>query len=187
MFEMISQWDGTILHWIQSHLVVSQLTPFVRTITFLGNGAIVWIIICLVLCIHKKTRKAGFLALVSMLVTFLIVNVVIKNAVARIRPYDAYATISNLIGVQSDYSFPSGHSASSFAAAIVLFLQLPKKYSTYFLILAICISLSRLYVGVHYPSDVILGALLGLGIALLVIFTSQRIEKSRSGGEDGAK
>ena len=73
--------------------------------------------------------------------------------------------LTSLIGVQGDFSFPSGHTGSSFAAAVVLFYRMPKKYGIPALVLAVLISLSRVYVGVHYPTDILAGALIGAGIA----------------------
>lgn len=177
MIHYFSQLDSQILIWIQNNIVNPKLTPVITVITYLGNAAMIWIIIAIILAIHKKTRTTGILTMISLLITFLIVNVLLKNTVARVRPYDAYELIITLIGPQSDFSFPSGHTASSFAAAIVLFERLPKKYSFWFLILAVAISLSRLYLGVHYPSDVLGGAAMGTMIAIGVIIGGKRILK----------
>jgi undecaprenyl-diphosphatase len=87
----------------------------------------------------------------------------------RTRPYEAINQLTRLIEAQSDYSFPSGHSASSFAAAIILYKTLPKKYGILALVLAFLIAISRLYVGVHYPTDVLFGILSGTLIALFTI------------------
>ena len=88
--------------------------------------------------------------------------------------------LTRLIEKQSDYSFPSGHTAASFAAAVILFLQLPKKYGIPALILAVLISFSRLYLGVHYPTDVLAGAVSGTLIALAVHWIFEKKKEKHS-------
>lgn len=105
-------------------------------------------------------------------------NLFLKNVVARTRPYEVVEGLTRLIEKQSDYSFPSGHTAASFAAAVILFLQLPKKYGIPALILAVLISFSRLYLGVHYPTDVLAGAVSGTLIALAVHWIFGKKKKS---------
>ena len=93
--------------------------------------------------------------------TFLINNIILKNIIARTRPYEVVEGLNRIIGAQSDFSFPSGHSGASFAVAVVMFMEMPKKYGVPALIVATLIAFSRLYVGVHYPFDVIAGVLTG--------------------------
>ena len=171
--------DGEILLWIQMYIRHEVLTPIFTFITHLGDKGLFWIILSLLLLIKKSTRKTGFLSLLSLLVTFLIVNVCMKNGFARIRPYETLTDLLLLIEKQSDFSFPSGHSASSFASAIVLFKRLPKRYGIPILILAILIAFSRLYMGVHYPTDILAGILIGSIVALLIIFVNKRLEKRK--------
>ena len=92
----------------------------------------------------------------------------LKDLIGRTRPYEVFDGVQRLIGKQHDASFPSGHSASSFAAAMCIYLNGPKKYGIPALLLALLIALSRLYVGVHYPGDVIAGAIIGSLMAWLV-------------------
>lgn len=171
--------DGEILLWIQMYLRHEVLTPVLTFITHLGDKGLFWIVLSLLLLIKKSTRKTGFLSLLSLLITFLIVNVCMKNGFARIRPYETLTDLLFLIEKQSDFSFPSGHSASSFASAVVLFKQLPKRYGIPILILAILIAFSRLYMGVHYPTDILAGILIGSIVALLIIFVNKRLEKRK--------
>lgn len=155
-----------------------MLTPIFKFITTLGNAGVIWIVFSVGLLIPKKTRRVGVLALVSLLFSALIDNVILKNVVARTRPYDVIEGLTSLVGAQKDYSFPSGHTGSAFAAAVVMFLGLPKKYGIPILVFACLMGLSRLYVGVHYPSDVLGGALIGTGIALFTYwFGTVRIEQ----------
>lgn len=92
----------------------------------------------------------------------------LKNLIRRVRPYEVISGLTALIEKQHDFSFPSGHTASSFAVAIILYQELPKKYGCIAIVLAILIAFSRLYLGVHYPSDVIAGAISGSCIGMLV-------------------
>lgn len=168
MIQSLLNLDGQALLWIQEYLRHSAITPVVVFITEIGNAGAVWIIISLVLLAMKRTRRIGLIALCSLLGAFIINNVILKNVVGRIRPYDAVNGLNLIIERQIDSSFPSGHTGSSFACAVVLFLELPKKYGVPALILAFLIGLSRLYVGVHYPTDVLAGAVFGTIIAILV-------------------
>lgn len=159
--------EADILLWIQNNIRNDVLTPIFKFVTTLGNAGMIWIVLSVGLLIPKKTRRVGVLALVSLSFSALIDNVILKNVVARTRPYDVIEGLTSLVGSQKDYSFPSGHTGSAFAAAVVMFRGLPKKYGIPILVFACLMGLSRLYVGVHYPSDVLGGVLIGTGIALL--------------------
>lgn len=163
--------EADILLWIQNNIRNDVLTPIFKFITTLGNAGIIWIVLSVGLLIPKKIRRVGVLTLVSLLFSALIDNVILKNVVARTRPYDLIEGLTSLVGAQKDYSFPSGHTGSAFAAAVVMFLGLPKKFGIPILVFACLMGLSRLYVGVHYPSDVLGGVLIGTGIALLTYWS----------------
>lgn len=170
--------EADILLWIQNNIRNDVLTPIFKFVTTLGNAGMIWIVLSVGLLIPKKTRRVGVLALVSLSFSALIDNVILKNVVARTRPYEVIEGLTSLVGVQKDYSFPSGHTGSAFAAAVVMFLGLPKKYGIPILVFACLMGLSRLYVGVHYPSDVLGGVLIGTGIALFTYwFGTVRIEQ----------
>lgn len=158
----LQQLDMNILLWIQEHLRVDALTPFWRAVTFLGNGGWFWIVLCVLLICFGKTRKTGVTAALSLLSGFLITNLLIKNAVARPRPFDTYTQIIPLITRPKDYSFPSGHTCASFAVALVCLRMLPGKWGILPVVLAGMIAFSRLYLGVHYPGDVLAGFLVAL-------------------------
>ena len=110
----------------------------------------------------------------SLLGSLLLNNLLLKNLVARIRPYETVEGLSRIIEAQVDLSFPSGHAGSSFAAAAAIYLSCPRRIGIPALVLAALISLSRLYVGVHYPTDVICGALIGTAVAIVICRTYQR-------------
>ena len=175
MIDYILQADQEILLWIQMYIRHESLTPFFRFITHLGDKGIIWIIISIMLLIRKDTRRAGFLSLISLACSFIIVNLFLKNYVARIRPYDFLNEVELLIERQRDFSFPSGHASSSFAVAVILFQCFKKRTGILALVLASMISFSRLYIGVHYPTDVIVGIIIGTIVAILVYRISSKI------------
>ncbi len=162
MFGIIQQIDESILLFIQEYIRQDWMDEFWTTITHLGDGGIFWIILALILLIPKQTRRAGAAALLAMGIGALITNVAIKNIVARIRPYDIITELILLIERQHSFSFPSGHTCASLAASCALYRTLPRKWGIACIVLAVLIALSRLYVGVHYPSDVLGGAAVGI-------------------------
>lgn len=136
-------------------------------ITSLGNGGMIWIAATIVLLIPKKTRKAGIMSAVALLGSLIINNNIVKNIVQRPRPFVTFTDLQIIIPTPSEFSFPSGHTSSSFAAAAVFYRHLPKKLGLPAVILAGLIGFSRLYVGVHYPTDVIAGVLMGILLSYL--------------------
>ncbi len=168
--DQISSFDHSVLVAINHSMRTPLMDSIMPWITKLGDGGVFWIALALVLLIPKKTRRTGAAMAVAMLLGLIIGNGLIKNLVMRTRPFDLehpIVTRANLlISPPSDYSFPSGHTLASFEAATALF----KDHTVYgFLafVLAILIAFSRLYLQVHYPSDVLGGAILGFLLGLL--------------------
>lgn len=159
---VLNLFEANIIFWIQEHLRVGFLNPIMQVITTLGDGGVFWIVLTVLLLIFKKTRKAGVCCALGLIFDLLVVNIAVKPLVARIRPYEVIQEITILTHRPGDHSFPSGHSAGSFACAWAFFRAYKKKWGVPALILAILISLSRLYVGVHYPTDVLGGAVIGI-------------------------
>lgn len=166
--------EGPILLWIQEYLRNEFLTPVVTFITHLGDGGFIWILLTVLCLVFARTRKTGVLLTFSLLLNFLVNNLVLKNLVARTRPYEAVEGLHRIIEAQSDFSFPSGHTGCSFAAAMVLFAVCPRKVGVPAMVLAVLISLSRLYVGVHFPTDVLGGAVIGTVAALVVCWAYKK-------------
>lgn len=133
----------------------------------INNHGYLCIALAIVLIIFRRTRRVGLQVLMSIALAYLLANLIIKNIVARPRPYQMYADIIPLVGKPHDTSFPSGHSVSAFAAATAIFLN-HKKIGIAALVIAALISFSRLYNQVHFPTDVIAGMLIGIIMALLV-------------------
>lgn len=159
---MLLEIESAILLWIQNNLRCGLLTPLMRVITTLGNGGAFWIALTVLLLIFRRTRRIGVYCAASMLLTLLVVNLCIKPLAARTRPYELIEGLQILVSRPHDYSFPSGHSANSLTCAWTIFRLAPKKYGVPALVLAVLIALSRLYVGVHYPTDVLAGVAIGV-------------------------
>ncbi len=135
-----------------------------------GNGGMVWIAIAIVMMIFRKTRSWGLILLLSMLLGLIIGEVVLKNLICRVRPCNL-VEVQMLINKPSSFSFPSGHTCSSFAAATVL-MKMDKRFGIGALVIASLIGFSRLYNYVHFPTDVLCGAILGVvcGFVMCWIF-----------------
>ena len=153
--------------WIQENLRMDFLTPFWKAVTFLGNGGWFWIVLGIGFLCFKRTRRVGITLLAALVIGALVTNVALKNLVARTRPYDYSEVIKALLPPQSDFSFPSGHTCASFAAAYVCLKMLPGGWGIGTMILAGLIAFSRLYLGVHFPTDILGGLLIGLAAGWL--------------------
>ena len=163
----IQSFDANALLYIQDFLRTPLLTAIMVFFSRIGDSGIIWIVTGLVLLIPRKTRRGGFDVLICLLAAFLINDYVIKVLVARIRPYDVINGLTILVPPESNFSFPSGHANSSFAAALALTLAFGKRGALAY-IPAVLIAFSRCYVGVHYPSDVLAGMLVGTLVSLAV-------------------
>ena len=168
---LAEHFDLPILEWIAQNLRCSFLDTVMPIITLLGDAGIFWIAIAVVLLFIPKYRKVGLGMGVALILGLLVCNVTLKPLIARPRPYDYQlehfgVNIKLLIEAQHDFSFPSGHTIASFEAATVLMLH-SKKAGIPAIILAILIAFSRLYLYVHYPTDVLTSVILGIAFGLL--------------------
>ena len=173
--DFLYQLDVNILLGIQNLFHSDVLTPIMKAITHMGDKGYVWIALSLFFCIFKKTRKVGVIALFSLVCVWFVNNEIIKVLVHRTRPFNAVPEVVRLIKAPKDYSFPSGHTAAAFAAAVVFFQLLPEKIGIPIIAFACLMGFTRMYVGVHYPSDVLGGAVVGTVGALLSIWVSRKI------------
>lgn len=180
ILEWIQNIDAQILLFIQQYIRQDMMNWFWKGITFLGDGGWFWIVLGVALLIPKKTRKSGFTALLALIIGSVITNLVLKTAVARIRPYDAVEGLVPLVKKLRDYSFPSGHTCASFSCAVVYYKMYPDIKGKGAMVLAVFIALSRLYVGVHYPTDVLGGAIVGWLSAILALKISVFTEKKKA-------
>jgi len=203
----LTQFDGNLLIGIQDTLNADWLTPIMKGITYFGEGGYFWMAMCLLLLIFKRTRRLGIVCTLSLMFTFICCNLVIKPTVDRLRPWETFSAVQHLLPDPGDASFPSGHSANAMGPAWGLFVATkPRKvgsrksydglpglgwrgatvdarkahgWATAAVILAVLIGISRLYLGMHYPTDVICGLLLGMICATVVYWVIRKIEAKR--------
>lgn len=182
MLEMLLNLDGGFLLFLQDSVRNPILNSIMIFITSLGDEGMIWIAATVALLIPKKTRKIGIMSALALLGSLLINNNIVKNIVQRPRPFVTFTDLRIIIPTPSEFSFPSGHTSSSFAAAAVFYRHLPKKLGLPSVILAGLIGFSRLYVGVHYPTDVIAGIIMGILLSylaeFLVNFLANKLKKA---------
>lgn len=179
--DAIQNWDVSVLQWIQSNVWCPLLDKIFPVLTLFGEGGIFWIAIAFVFLFFKKTRKTGIMMGAALLIGVFFVNVVLKIYVfGRVRPYDLANPISinpcMLTKMTADTSFPSGHSLASFECATVLMYK-NRKWGIAALVIAIAVALSRLYLCVHFPTDVIGGVILGILNGILGILIVNAVYK----------
>ena len=171
--------DLPVLDWIAANLWCPALDVAMPIITLLGDAGIFWIAVSVLFMITKKYRKTGIGMMLALLMGLLVCNIWLKPTVARMRPYDFQMEyflkeIPLLAGAMHDFSFPSGHTIASFEAAVVILLN-NKKLGIAAMILACLIAFSRLYLYIHYPTDVICSVILGTAFAFLGNFLAGKI------------
>ena len=180
MFDMFLNFDLSVFEWIQS-IQCGFLNTVMVFITTLGNAGAIFIVLALVLLCTKKYRKAGLAVAVALIVMLICNDLFLKEFFARPRPFNLLATdpekyafwgegyvYPELIGKPSSYSFPSGHTSSAFAAAIALLCH-NRKLGIPVTIFAAIMGFSRIYVEVHYCTDVIAGVVSGTICALIAV------------------
>ena len=188
LYNCALSFDLHILDWIQAFLQSGFMDKFMPFITVFGDAGIFWMIWAAVLVIFPKTRKIGLGMAFAMVMGLIVCNITLKPLVARIRPYDLQAelgvAIKLLCEAQHDFSFPSGHTIASFEAAVVL-VKNSKKMGIPAMILAVLISFSRMYLYVHYPTDVIVSVILGTLFALIGDAIAAKVAPKLSFGKKG--
>lgn len=170
MLNSIVTFEGAILTYVQTQIRCAPLDIFMKIVTTLGDAGIIWILACVAMLIFKKSRCAGVAAAISLIIEAICVNGLLKNLIMRDRPFNVIEGLSILIETPHDYSFPSGHAGSSFAVAMVILLILPRRWGIPAIITAVVMAMSRIYVGVHFPSDILAGAVIGTATAILSVY-----------------
>jgi undecaprenyl-diphosphatase len=167
---MLSLWELGILDWIAQHCRTDWLDVLMPAVSWLGNKGVIWILLAMAILLFSKKEKAtGAQMILALLLSLILCNLLLKNLVGRIRPCDLKGLTDLLVARPGDPSFPSGHTSASFAGAVVLLLcKWRGRWAA--LALAVLIGFSRLYLYVHFPTDVLAGALVGTFCALLAGF-----------------
>ena len=177
--------DLPILDWIQANLQSGFLDAVMPIITMFGDAGIFWMACATVLLIFRKHRRTGLGMWFAMAIGLLICNIILKPAVGRMRPYDFQmehfqVAINLLIDKETSLSFPSGHTIASFEAATVLLIN-SKLMGIPALILAILIAFSRMYLYVHYPTDVIFSVFAGILFGIIGNLIAKKIPLGKLG------
>lgn len=169
--------EMNILHALQElhNPVLDNIMVF---ITSLGNAGALWIVLSIILMCFKKYRKCGITMAVALLIFGVFGNVIMKNVFGRPRPCWVDSSVKMLVKIPKDYSFPSGHTSASFAGALAIYLY-NKKAGIAAFVLASLIAFSRLYLFVHYPSDIAAGVMIGLLCAAAAFFIVKKIYKKK--------
>lgn len=172
-----NSFDHTIAKWANDVFQSTNeiLSPLLKLITNLGNMGFIFIMISLIMIFFKKIRKIGMIVLFSIAIGFVLTNLILKNVVARPRPFidetsDYYLWWKEAGSmIESGYSFPSGHTTAAMAFGLSLFLCFKKKWSWVFLLIPLIMGFTRIYFVVHYTTDV-LGAILVGGLSALISY-----------------
>lgn len=162
MLERILELDLDAVLYVQNNIRKPLLTLWMKTITKIGNAGMIWIIFILFTIINPDTRMISYIMIVSLALATIITNLMLKLVFKRERPFLKNPEVEELIEKPTDCSFPSGHTASSFAIAIIIWYCFSTIFGVGAMLLALLISLSRVYLGVHYPSDILAGMMVGL-------------------------
>lgn len=171
-----------ILDWIQT-LHTPLLDELMLLITHLGDMGIFWILLTIVLLLIPETRKSGVIVAVALCLDVIVCNGILKNVFARTRPFDVNEAVQLLIAAPKDFSFPSGHTGASFAAVAALYFAGEKKLWKASLVLAVLIAVSRMYLYVHYPTDILGGVFVGIAAGAAGAYLVRRFGKQREGGK----
>ncbi len=187
---MLTNWitkiDFMILDWIQENLHCELFDRIFPVVTFLGEKGWFFIVLAVILLCVKKTRRWGAWLATSLFLGLVFCNMLLKNVVARVRPYDQVEHITLLVDKLSDYSFPSGHTVAAFECfAVFMMMPVKKIYKVLAGILAFAIAFSRLYLYVHFPSDVLAGMLIGLLFGMMGVRIVEMILEERNAGTSG--
>ncbi len=174
----INAFDAGILTFVQAHCHNPVTDAVFPVITYLGEAGLFWLGLLGILALFQKTRRCGLLGICAVAVGFLLGELILKGLVCRPRPFVAAPELyPGLIPRPSGYSFPSGHTCASFAAASVLWKHF-KKAGTAALVLAALIGFSRLFLFVHYPTDVLAGMALGV-LSAAAVFAADRVIQAK--------
>ncbi len=176
--EFIEKIDFLIIDFIREKLSCGFLDILLTAVSTLGNKGLVWIAAAVIMLIWKKYRRCGATLLSSLATGAIIGNLLLKNIFQRERPCWINDGIEMLINIPSDYSFPSGHTLSAVAAAVTVY-HFNKKTGVLFWIFAVLTAFSRLYLYVHFPTDVIVGAIIGAAAAYAVCRSSDSFAEGK--------
>ncbi len=168
LIQKIKEIDIKTSHFFPKFYHHKFLSKTMKFIAGIGDFGMIWLLLVLVLSLNNKTQLLSQKMLAALLLSTIIGQVTIKSIVKRKRPCHTYSDVKMLIAIPNDYSFPSGHTTSSFACATTVCFFFPK-IGIFFILFAFLMAFSRLYLFVHYLSDVTFGIILGISVGILVM------------------
>lgn len=156
-----------ILNYIQEHFRSGPMDVLMSTVSILGKLSLMWVILAIICLIIKKTRRFGFTLALDLVFNLVASSLIIKPIVGRIRPCVLNRTVQVINSIPFDPSFPSGHTLFAFGAATIIFIY-NKGLGLLAYLFAIVMGFSRMYLYMHFPTDVLIGGILGIIFAVIV-------------------
>ena len=176
-------WEAEVLFWIRDNLTCGFMDWLMSTVSLLCTADIIWFVLAAVLIYRKDTRKVGTILLLALIISIVICNGILKPTVERIRPYDEFG-VSLIVPASSEFSFPSGHTTGVTVFTAIL-LKHFRKWGYLISIFAVMVMFSRMYLFMHYPTDILGGIAVGIVSVILAHLITSYLEKRKEGRGDG--
>lgn len=164
-------WELSVLEWFDS-IHGSVLDPIMVGITYSATSGLIWFVMGFLMTCSQKWRRCGVSVIVAVILAYIVVDVALKPLVCRERPFDV-SDFDLLIAAPDTWSFPSGHTASAFAGATAILIH-NRRWGVVAMVYAVLVGVSRLYLCVHWPTDVIAGAIIGIAVAVIAVWFMSR-------------
>jgi undecaprenyl-diphosphatase len=168
-FMKVRRMDDLVLLFIDAYIKNRFLNFIMPPISYMGNNGAIWIIASVPLLVNVQNRRHGIKLIIALAMASVMGNFIIKPLIGRLRPFESDLELSTIIKIPLDFSFPSGHTAAAFAAAVVM-AKIGVGYGGIWFIFAFVMAFSRIYLFVHYPTDVLAGMFLGFVSGKLALF-----------------
>lgn len=176
-------WEAEVLFWIRDNLTCGFMDWLMSTVSLLCTADIIWFVLAAVLIYRKDTRKVGVTLLLALIISIIICNGILKPTVERIRPYDEFG-VSLIVPASSEFSFPSGHTTGVTVVTAVL-LKHFRKWGYLMSIFAVMVMFSRMYLFMHYPTDILGGIAVGIVSVILAHVIMSYLDRRKEGRIDG--
>ena len=176
-------WEAEVLFWILDNLTCGFMDWLMSTVSLLCTADIIWFVLAAVLIYRKDTRKVGVTLLLALIISIIICNGILKPTVERIRPYDEFG-VSLIVPASSEFSFPSGHTTGVTVVTAVL-LKHFRKWGYLMSIFAVMVMFSRIYLFMHYPTDILGGIAVGIVSVILAHVIMSYLDRRKEGRIDG--
>lgn len=176
-------WEAEVLFWIRDNLTCGFMDWLMSTVSLLCTADIIWFVLAAVQIYRKDTRKVGVTLLLALIISIIICNGILKPTVERIRPYDEFG-VSLIVPASSEFSFPSGHTTGVTVVTAVL-LKHFRKWGYLMSIFAVMVMFSRMYLFMHYPTDILGGIAVGIVSVILAHVIMSYLDRRKEGRIDG--